>query len=181
MKQGVKMNKKILTLAILFSFMITGLAFATQIPQSVDPQNEPTVWTEQVFNGSGAAIATGIVVEWDHDVSDPSGSFNDDMLPFVQTVGTDEGIWTAGVTLINKGISNNETGSIIIWGPAIVDNGSNSINANELVGSDNAGKVQDWTGGGTDESTLGVAIKSGHGTIPSFSIIFVDPVRYSDN
>ncbi len=179
MKQGVKMNKKILTLAVLFSFVITGLAFATQIPQAVDPKNAATVWTEQVYNGSGSAIATGVVVEWDHDTADPSGTFFDDMAPYVKIVGTDESVWTAGVTLTDGAIANGEVGTIIIWGPAVVDNGTNVIVAGQIVGSDNAGKVQDWTGGADNEKMLGVGIKAG-ARIPSFSIIFIDPTLDDD-
>ena len=175
---------KVLSLAVLLIFAMTGLAFATGIPQTNWPKNLPTVWTEQVYNGSGADIATQRVVEWDFDTSDSKDNEFDDMCPWVQTTDATDDIWTAGVTLSEQGIANGAVGTIIIKGPAVVYDGTgvNAVTANTQVGGVSGGACADFTGATNDKRQLGVAIKQtadnqGYTGDP---LIYIDPTTTSD-
>jgi len=163
------------SLALLFG---VGVAFATGIPQVVDPKNYPVVWTETVYNGTSSAIATGQVVQWDFDTSDPSGTDYDDMTPYVKEVDAAEDIWTAGVTDIGVGIAALSEGVIIIKGPAFVQRGT-ATTVNQLVGAEADGEVTDFAGGADDECTVGRTIKDG--IRGDYSLIYIDPVCYDEN
>ena len=166
---------RMISLAILFTFVIAGFAFATGIPQVTAPKNLPTVWTEQVYNGSGSNIATATVVEWDFDTSNPTGTDNDDMCPYVTISAGADDIWTAGVTLLDVGIPNGTVGTIIIRGPAIVKTGGDTITVNQLVGADDDGSCVDF-GAGTDECSLGRSIKAdaGGNGYTSDTLLFIE-------
>jgi len=166
-----------ISLALLLAGMLSGSAFATGIPEVVDV-DYPIVWTETVYNGSGTDIATGRVVQWDFDTSDPSGNDYDDMCPYVKTADAAGDIWTAGVSLIDNGISNGNIGTIIIKGPAIVNDNGNSVTADDLVETDASGYVTSHDGNATDESTLGICIKDDHPDYYTSAIIYVNPVAY---
>lgn len=175
---------KIFSLAILLSFVVTGLAFATGLSQVTSPKNYPTVWTEQVYNGSGSDIATQRVVEWDFDVSDSSINEFDDMCPWVQTTDATDDIWTAGVTLSNQGIANGETGTIIIKGPAVVYDGigTSVCTVNTVVGGVSGGACADTTGASDDKTHLGIVIKTTatNQGYSSDALIYVDPTTEGD-
>jgi len=175
------MNRfKIFSLAILSIFVMAGFALASGIPQVTSPKNYPTVWTEQVYNGSGSDIATAQVVIWDFDTSDSSINDFDDMCPWVATTTTASDPWTAGVTLTNQGINNGDTGTIIIKGPAVCDDGAGRSNttADDIVGTTTtAGDIAEVSAINNDGAFLGVTIKasaSNQGYIDD-ALIYVDP------
>ncbi len=175
---------KIFSLAILLIFAITGIAYATGIPQTNWPKNLPTVWTEAVYNGSGTDIATQRVVEWDFDTSDSKDNEFDDMCPWVQTTDATDDIWTAGVTLSNQGIANGNAGTIIIKGPAVCYDGVGraATTVNTQVGGVSGGACADFSGGGADKTLLGIVIKTqatNQGS-PGDALIYVDPTTFDD-
>lgn len=160
------MNRKLFSIALAISLLcLTSIAFATNIPQMVDPKNYPTVWTEIVYNGSGSDIATGRVVEWDFDTSDSdAGSIFDDMCPWVKSVNAANDVWTAGVTMLtaqsgSAAIPNGSTGRIIIRGPAVVHNNDSPPTVDTVVATTSSGYVGANTPS-TDTSDLGVVIKA---------------------
>jgi len=171
---------KIISLAILSIFVLTGIAFADAIPQVTDAKNLPIVWTQSVYNGSGADISTGIIVEWDYDTSDPAGTAFDDRTNYVQTCDSAGDIWTAGVTPWNKGIADGNRGTIIVRGPAIVQKeGSTTVTAGDIVESDANGQVSAHDGAAVDEGTLGVAIKNAApADFPEAAVIWIHPLQY---
>ena len=173
-----------ISLAILLTFTVIGFAYATGIPQATSPKNLPTVWTEEVYNGSGSDIATQRVVEWDFDTSDSDQDEFDDMCPYVQTTDATDDIWTAGVTLSNQGIANGNTGTIIIKGPAVVYDGTGkaATTVNTQVGGVSGGAVADFTGGAADKTLLGIVIKA-QATNQGYTndaLIYVDPTTFDD-
>lgn len=175
---------KVLSLAVLFTFVMAGFAFATQIQQATFPKNLPTVWTEQVYNGSGSEIVTQRVVEWDFDTSDSNINEFDDMCPWVKQTDATDDVWTAGVTITEKSIPNGETGTIIIKGPAIVHDGAGFGNTtvNTQVGGVSGGSCADFTGGAADKTLLGIVIKS-QATNQGFTndaLIYIDPTTFDD-
>ena len=168
-------------LAFLLLFVITGVAQATNIPMGVDPQNEVTVWTETVYNGSGSSITSGYVVQWDFDTSNPSGTWFDDMTNYVKTNATADGPWIAGVATHGNNIANGNTGQIIIKGPAIVYDNGQTVTADTFVSATNTGLVKDEACDAVDEKLLGVAIKNTHPDLGApYSIIYVDPTPYEN-
>ena len=178
------MKKFILCLlALLFTI---GVAYADGVPMAVDPKNYRTVWTADVYNGSGATIISGHIVEWDFDASDSTVNYYDDMSAWVQTCDSASDVWTAGVAIFGRDIADGETGQIIIRGPAYVRQGAAATVpvANQLVGSDASGYVI-TDAGSADTSTLGICIKAADsvtasGTPDGFAIIYVDPTQESD-
>ena len=173
----------LISLAILF---LAGIAEATGIPVAVDPKNYPVVWTEDVYNGSGDDIATGQIVRWDFDASDSDlSSVYDDMCPWVEENDELDNVWIAGVTLITKGITNGDTGQIIIKGPAVVDDGAGSsvLTAGQICGAAVDGTVADVSQAGADDGYLGVCIKAtavqqGYSYDP---LIYVNPTLSYDD
>ena len=164
---------------ILALLLMIGVANATNIPVGVDPQNNPIVWAEAVYNGSGATITSAYIVSWDFDTSDVSEAWNDDMCNWVKTASEADDIWTAGVLPYGRNLANGDVGSIIIRGPAYVMKGA-SATVNQLVGSESDGQTVDY-GAGTDDCALGRVIKaSGHAHGPeatqgaNYPIVFVD-------
>lgn len=104
---------KILSLAILLSFVMTGLAFSAQIPDITQPSTGNEAWNMQVFNNSGAVLDAGDVVIWDIDSS------TGDEFMYVDTTETAGTGPIAGVVLDTIGISS--TGTITVYGYAVVD------------------------------------------------------------
>ena len=181
--------RKILLLSLVALFVMAGVAFATNIPTTTDPKNYPTVWIEQVYNGSGSDIVSGYIVEWDHATSDGAENWYDDMCPWVQLCDGASDIWTAGVVPYGNNITNGSTGAIIIRGPAYVLEHSTPPAINNICGSHTNGTVTtDAASGNT--SSLGVVIlvdvgNSGVGDNPdapatSWCIVFVDPTQEAD-
>lgn len=172
--------------ALLF---LIGVANATNIPMNTEPKNYPVVWTEEVY--ANAAVTSGYVVQWDFETSDSSTDVYDDMCPWVKTVATAESPWTAGVCPLGQNIAAGGTGSIIIRGPTPVYMGhilgTTTCTADDFVGSSSAGVVLDWVGGTTDETMLGICIKTtaaandalGDATA-DFALIYVQPTMDDD-
>ena len=163
------------SLAIL---LVCGVAFSDSIPEVASPKDYPVVWLASVYNGSGAAIATATVVEWDFDTSNPTGTFYDDRTMYVQTADAAGDIWTAGVTRWDAGIANGDIGAIIIRGPALVRNGTDTVTAGDIVESDTDGTCAAHAGAADDEGTLGVAIKDAPTGFTDVSVIWINPVQY---
>jgi hypothetical protein len=181
-----QMNRKLFSIALAISLLcITRLASATNIPIAVDAKNYPTVWTETVYNGSGSAISSGYVVEWDFDTSDSdAGTIYDDTAPWVKSVDSTDDIWTAGVA--TRGISNGDTGEIIIKGPAVTRLFSPAAcTVNTIAGSRATGTATDHDGTAVDEGTIGVCIKASAAAVDiygnadaHYALIYVNPVQY---
>ena len=171
-----------IVLALLLTF---GVANATNIPQMVDPKSYPTVWTEVVYNGSGATIVSGYIVEWDFEASDSAINYNDDMSMWVQTCDGASDIWTAGVVPYGNNIADGDVGAIIIRGPAyVIEYLTTPPTANELAGSHTNGQVTADSGSGNTTS-LGITIDASpsyapNGETGSWSIVFIDPTSESD-
>ena len=156
-----------------------GVANATGIPVGVDPKNNPIVWTEEVYNGSGSTITSAEVVIWDFDTSDVTEGWDDDMCNWVKAPTEADDIWTAGVLPYGRNLADGDVGSIIIRGPAYVMAGASGT-VNQLIGSEADGQTVDF-GAGTDDCVLGRVIKAkGHGHGPeatqgsNYPIVFVD-------
>ncbi len=173
----------ILTLAILFVF--GGIALATNIPKNVDPKNFPTVWTEQVYNGSGASITSGHIVEWDHAASEGDEDWYDDMCAWVQTVDSASDIWTAGVAVFGQNIADGDTGAIIIRGPAyVLEDVTTPPTVNQICGSASSGGgvTSDAASGNTTSLGITIAVSpiaDGPNTV-GMSLIFIDPTQEAD-
>jgi hypothetical protein len=143
---------------IALAFLLfVGIANATGIPESVDPQNYPVVWTETVYNGSGAAIQSARIVVWDYDTSDSSVNEYDNMCPWIKIAAATDDPWTAGVTIYGQSIADKTAGQIIIKGPTVIEKGA-SATVNQCVGSTaSTGKTVDF-GASADECTVGKVI-----------------------
>jgi hypothetical protein len=165
-----------ISLFLAFALLISGVAFATEIPQMVN-KDFPIVWTETVYNGSGSDISSGYVVQWDYDTSNPAGTWYDDIGPYVQLADATYDPWTAGVTEWGKTMANGTTGRIIIRGPAFVMKAvGTDLTANEFVMSAADGTVAAYGGSADNETILGVCIKNTHGTLGGLvGIIHVQP------
>lgn len=177
--------RKILFLTLAVLFITVGICQATNIPTTVDPKNYPTVWTEQVYNGSGATIVSGYIVEWDHATSDSdAGTAYDEMCPWVQLCDGEADVWTAGVLPYGHSILNGNVGAMIIRGPTYVIEGSTGVTANKIAESDSTGHAQDMSVAGDDEMSIGVCIiddptASGpDNNAAAWCIIFVDPTQH---
>jgi len=177
--------RKVLFLALALLF-VAGVANATSIPLSVDPKNNPVVWTETVYNGSGSTIVSGYIVAWDFDTADSADNQYDDMCPYVKLNATDEGVWQAGIVPYGKNIANGDTGAIVIKGPAYALIGTTTV-VDTLVAGDGSGKASPFDGGANDECALGVCIKAVQVTTAidngadSWTLIYVDPMRFDEN
>lgn len=172
---------KSIFISILAVLLFVGIAQATGIPGVTSPYDQPIVWTEDVYNGSGSEIASGLAVQWDYDTSNVDNNWNDDMCPWVKKTDADGDIWTAGVTLFNKSIADGSVGQIIIKGPALVMY-ETAPTVNTLCEASSAGNIQDHDGNAVDECTLGRTIKSqatqqGY-TSGSVAIVDIGPVCY---
>ena len=126
------MIKKTLFIALVI-LLGYGIANAAGIPVTVDPKNVPEVWTQEVYNNSSSAIASGVVVIWDYDTSDVTEAWDDDRCPWVKVPTASLDVWTAGTTILNEGIAAKSTGRIVIKGPTYVRTGASGT-VNELVG-----------------------------------------------
>ena len=175
----------LLAIALVFSFM--GIANAAGIPTVVDAYNYPEVWTQEVYNGSGSAIQSAVVVRWDCATSDAA---MDDMGMWVAIVGVVADNRTAGVVPYGQVIADKSHGTIIIRGPAVVRNGGGctaATGADGAVESDATGYVVDFTVAGTsDEAIVGWSIiDDANGTYTAlsddYSIIFVNPTSIINN
>lgn len=188
--------RKVILLALAFC-LVSGVANAANIPKATDPKNQSEVWTVEVYNNEGSTLTSGTVVCWDFDsVSSPTAYT--DRCMYVNTTTTADDVWTAGV-VVDASIPATSEGTIAIWGPVFVrtaESSGSAISAGDLVGNcDNLeGNCEDFTGGGADLAVLGVAIKASATAVTSGGLngaadgsdnagilIFVDPVRYSDD
>lgn len=176
---------KRIILSVLAILLSTGIAYATGIPMGTDPYDQPVIWTEQVYNGSGSDIATAHVVRWQFDTCDVTPNTLDDMCPWVVTADAADSPWVAGVTLTSAGISNGNVGTIIIKGPAVVDDGATRsvLTAGQLTGNSSTGHAADVSGYGADQGLLGVAIKASASNqgYADDSLVYIDPTLSADN
>jgi len=181
-------------LAILFILGIAGVSFADNIPSVVDPKNHRVVWTANVYNGSGAEIVSGYIVEWDFDTANSTaldGRWYDDMCPYVQLCDGASDIWTAGVVPYGKNIADGDVGSIIIRGPAYVLKHSTPPAVNNMCGSHTDGTVT-TDAASANTCALGITIKAtaAAGTGPdqnsstsactAWAVIYVEPTQEAD-
>lgn len=144
---------------VLALLMMVGVANAAGIPQGLDPKNNPEVWTQLVYNGSGATIQSGLIVIWDYATADVTEAIDDYRCPWIKMPTEADDIWTAGVTPYGYTIANGSSGSIIIKGPAFVLTGASGT-VNQLVGSTaTTGATVDFAAGG-DDCTVGRVIKA---------------------
>ena len=127
------MIKKLTFIALAFLFFV-GIANATGIPEVVDPQNYPVVWTESVYNGTASTIQSGVIVSWDYTTSDSSVNVYDSHCPWIRMPTETDATWTAGVTVYGTTIATKTAGQIVIRGPAPILKGA-SFTADGLIGS----------------------------------------------
>ena len=176
--------KKIILFSLAILFIAGGVAFATDIPVTVDPKNYPTVWTEQIYNGSGATIVSGYIVEWDHATADSTENEFDDMCPYVQLCDAAGDVWTCGVVPYGDSIPNASTGTIIVKGPAYVYEGTNGVTANAICESDASGRAQDMDVTGNNEASIGICIQDDPDSAgpddncTSWCIVYVDASQH---
>jgi hypothetical protein len=183
------MSKKILFVLAVMLMVGIGQSYATGIPVTTDPKNFPTVWIEEVYNGSGSDIATERVVSWDFDTSDSDESSKyDDMCPWVKVApATDLDVWTAGVSLTRQGIANGAQGVIIIRGPAVVYDGTgvDILTADDIVSASAtaAGQCEEVSSIASDQTMLGICIKSNATNQGNKvdALIYVDPTIHFDD
>ena len=128
--------RKIFLLALAIS-LISGVAFAAGIPTVVDPQNEPEVWTMEVYNNSGSALTSGTVVVWDmaSDSTDVNYAYR---TMWITTTSTNDYIRVAGV-VVDDSIAAASQGTIAIRGPVYTRcaDSTDSLTADQVVGCAN--------------------------------------------
>ncbi len=163
---------KILSLAILLSFAVTGLAFSAQIPDITQPTTGNEAWNMQVFNNSGAALDAGDVVIWDID-----SSTNDEFM-YVDTTETAGTGPIAGVVLDTIGIS--ETGTITVYGYATVDTAPRTVTGRgtAMTTSATTGSAQAIVFGAGETYVLGHSLVA---TSSGSTIVFVNPSLIIDD
>ncbi len=106
-----------LFLALFAILFVVGVANATNIPSTVDPENSAEIWITSVYNytGSGATEAdVGDVVCWDIDNS------TDDNKNWVIQCATADTTLVAGV-VYQAAIKGGDVGTIAIKGPVQTD------------------------------------------------------------
>lgn len=171
-----------IVLALLLTCGVANV-FATGIPTATDPKSYPTVWTEDVYNGSGSTIQSAVIVEWDFETSDSADNWNDDMCPWVKLANGASDIWTAGVTVYGSTIADGTTGRIIIRGPAYVLEHSTPGAADNLVGTHTNGTVT-TDSASANTAALGICVDASPSYGPSdgggYSIIFVEITPEAD-
>ena len=159
------MIKRILSLVILLSFIVTGIAFSAQIPDVTQPASGPEKWQMSVFNNSGAALDDGDLVIW--DVGSSTG--DDDMYVTTSTTAGTGPI--AGV--VEGSIAIASTGSITVYGVTNVDTdggGVTGAGTNMTVGSQTG--TATTIGSRTNAHLLGVSVAA---TASNSTQIFVNP------
>lgn len=125
--------KKLFLFALFSLVLLSSSAMAAGIPLAVDPQNEPEVWTTEVYNNSGGSLGSGTVVVWDfNSVTTPAGYT--DRLNYVTTTITADDIRVAGVLLPND-CPNGAVCSIAIRGPvyAYTADSTDALTASQSV------------------------------------------------
>ena len=150
------MIKKFLFIALVI-LLGYGIAFAAGIPLVVDPQNQPEIWTQEVFNDSGSALTSGSVVIWDYTDSD---MYDLDLRKmYITTTTTADDIATAGIT-VDPSIPDQSVGTICIYGPvkARIVVGTTATAGVTLATSSTAGRLGNYAGSGNDDGALGWSI-----------------------
>lgn len=151
------MIKKFLFIALAI-LLISGIAEAAGIPVGVDPLNAPEIWTTEVYNNSGAALTSGAVVVWDmgSDTGDASYAYR---TSWVTTTATADDINVAGV-VVSPSIAITEIGTIAIRGPvyAIVNDSSDAVTANQVVGTTGTARRAGGAVAGANSGLLGWCI-----------------------
>lgn len=158
---------KILSLAVLLSFVMIGFAFSAQIPDVTQPQAGSEKWSMSVFNNSSSALDDGDIVIWDIDSS------TGDAFMYVNTTATANTGPIAGV--VQGAISAKSVGSITIYGLDTVDvisTFSSSGPGQVITTSGTTGSGQ--AGGSTSDYIVGhlqQSVTLGAGS----AVIFVNP------
>jgi len=170
-----------LLLVALAILLTAGIASADSVPQAADPQLLPTVWTQTVYNGSGANITSAQVVRWD------IGASTTDMAMWIEETDGAADPRTAGVVPYGRDCDNATVCEIIVKGPAIVYDGGNTTGAGTICEADASGQPVDETlGANDDESALGWTIDANASTAANtnldvnYAVIFVQPTLSTD-
>ena len=148
------MKKLLVILAIL---SISGIAYGAGIPVTVDPQNAPEIWTQEVFNDSGGALTSGSIVVWDYTDSD---MYDLDLRKmYITTTVTADDIATAGIT-VDPSIPDQTVGTICIYGPVKgrIVAGTTATAGLTLGTSTTAGRMGNYAGAGNDDAAVGWVI-----------------------
>ena len=167
----------LLTLAALL--VMSGVAFAAGIPNTVDAKNLPSVWIETVYNNSGSDLTSGTVVVWDFGSS--TGDYAD-QCNWVTTTTTASDPWTAGVVVSNT-LETAGVGAIAIKGVVNVTTQA-ALTADDLVGTTTtAGMIAEVTAPANDQAFLGVCVNAvvNAETMTKNAIIYVDPTINFDD
>jgi len=175
--------KKVL-FVILAILCVSGMAYGAGIPSSVDPQNGPEIWTQEVFNDSGSTLTSGTAVVWDYTDSD---MYDLDLRKmYITTTTTVDDIATAGVT-VDPSIANQTVGTICIYGPVrCLTAASATVTAGTAIGtSATAGKVGSYSNTSADDACIGWSVDAntvadsveGGGNI---MVLFVNPSVQAD-
>lgn len=128
------MNRKIL-FSILALLFFAGVVNAANIPTVVEPGRYPEVWTTEVYNNSGEAIASGWVVIWDfNNVSSPA-DFTDRLNYIALTTSADHAS-VAGV-IVDDTCAIGATCTMAIRGPVYARSAdsTDSLTASYSVGT----------------------------------------------
>ena len=147
-------------LSVLFGLFlalaVSGQAFADAIPDVVGSTTNAQ-WKQTVFNDTGSAITSGMIVVWDNDDTE----FDRSGYPYVTTTTTTDSPWIAGVVAAGLNCPDQSLCEIVVKGPAIV-NAADTTDAfveDTLVSTSAvAGQAGDW-GNGDDTCFLGQAME----------------------
>ena len=166
--------KKII-FSILALLLMVGVAQADSVPGNTDPQYNPTVWTQTVYNGSGDDIQSGLAVRWDCNAS------ANDMAMWVEQVDNIAEPRTAGALPYGRSLSNGQIGEIVVKGPCIMFDNGNTTTAADVQEADALGSPVDETLGAADEAVLGWCINADASSVANtelgtnhYAVIFID-------
>jgi hypothetical protein len=123
----------LLTIALAFS--LVGVANAAGIPTATDPQNQPEIWTVNVYNNDTVALTSGTVVVWACSADTGDSDYAYRTMWVDQTTTTDD-INVAGV-VVSDSIAASGVGTICVWGPvyARVADSTDAVTADEAIGT----------------------------------------------
>ena len=157
------MKKLLVVLAIL---SLSGIAFGAGIPLAVDPQNSSEVWTQEVYNNSGQALSSGMVVIWDFNNVTTPAAYTDRCMYIVLASNADD-IRVAGV-VVDPSIPITGIGTIAIYGPvyALTNDLTDAVTASQTVALSAAdGQCGQATAATVNSGQLGYAISAAPNTV----------------
>ena len=167
---------KYFSLLVLALLLVSGVAFAAGIPVSVDPQNGPEVWTQEVFNDSGSTLTSGLIVVWDYTDSDMTELANRKM--YITTTTTVDDVAVAGIT-VDPTCPDQTVCTIAIYGP-VKARVTGTVTAGVVLStSATAGTVGNYSNTSSDDGAIGWSIQaSTAGEVEggtNIATIFVNP------